>query len=113
MRSKLDGPGLLLLNGFFRRPDIEPLNPALTAVSSVLSPLLRRFCLLRCGLLLASLVSEVPGFLDVLLLRASQPSILDCAKAGHECREGCHRLRLLLAEVLGEPLVMDVMLKCR
>ena len=30
---------------------------------------------------------------------ASQPTILTRAKAGHECREGCHRLRLFLAEV--------------
>src|SRR4051812_48483517 len=74
MRSKLDGPGVLLLNGFFRCPNLEPLNPALTVVSSALSLLLRPLCLLRRGLPLASLVSEVPEFLDVLLLRASQLS---------------------------------------
>ena len=28
-----------------------------------------------------------------------QPTILTRAKAGHECREGCHGLRLFLAEV--------------
>ena len=44
---------------------------------------------------------------------ASQPAILARAKAGHECREGYHGLRLLLAEVSGEPLVTDVMLECR
>src|SRR3954465_14821654 len=74
MRSKLDGPGLLLLNGFFHLPDLEPLNAALTVVSSALSPLLRRLCLLRRGLSLLSLVSEVPRFLVLLLLRASQLS---------------------------------------
>ena len=74
MRSKLDEPGLFLLNGFFRWPDLEPLNPALTAVSSVLSPLLRRLCLLRPGLPLLFLASEVPGSLALLLLRASQLS---------------------------------------
>ena len=47
------------------------------------------------------------------VIAASQPAILARAKAGHECREGCHRLRLLLAEVSGEALVTDVMLKCR
>ena len=47
------------------------------------------------------------------VVAASQPAILARAKAGHECREGCHGLRLLLAEVSGEPLVTDVMLKCR
>ena len=52
--------------------DLEPLNPALTVVSLALSPLLRRLCLLRRGLSLVSLASEVSGFLDVLLLRASQ-----------------------------------------
>ena len=74
MRTKLDEPGLFLLNGFFRCPDLEPLNPALTVVSSALSPLLRRLCLLRRGLPLLSLASELPEFLDVLLLQASQLS---------------------------------------
>ena len=74
MRSRLDGPGLFLLYGFFRWPDLEPLNPALTAVSSVLSPLLRRLCLLRRGLPLLFLASKVPGSLALLLLRASQLS---------------------------------------
>ena len=74
MRSRLDGPGLFHLNGFFRLPDLEPLNSALTAVSSALSPLLRCLCLLHRGLALLSLASEVPGFLDVLLLRANQLS---------------------------------------
>ena len=43
----------------------------------------------------------------------SQPTILTRAKAGHECREGCHGLRLFLAEVSGEPFVADAMLKGR
>ena len=30
---------------------------------------------------------------------ASQPTIFTRAKAGHECRKGCHRLRLFLAEL--------------
>ena len=50
--------------------------------------------------------------LDVLLLRARQLSS-PAAKAGHECREGCHRLRLLLAKVAGKPLVTDVVLESR
>ena len=74
MRSKLDEPGLFLLNGFFRWPDLEPLNPALTVVSSVLSPLFQRLCLLRRGLPLLFPTSEVPGSLELLLLRASQLS---------------------------------------
>ena len=44
------------------------------AVPSVLSPLFRHLCLLRRGLSLLSLASEVPGLLDVLFLRASQLS---------------------------------------
>src|SRR3990170_4081979 len=36
---------------------------------------------------------------------ASQPTIVTRAKAGHECREGCHRFGLFLAEVAGEPFV--------
>ena len=47
------------------------------------------------------------------VVAASQLAILARAKAGHECREGFHRLRLLLAEVPGEPLITDVMLECR
>ena len=41
----------------------------------------------------------------------SQPAILTRTKAGHECREGCHRFWLFLAEVAGEPFVADVMLE--
>ena len=74
MRSKLDEPGLFLLYGFFRWLDLEPLNPALTAVSSVLSPLLRCLCLLHRGLPLLFLASAVPGSLALLLLWASQLS---------------------------------------
>ena len=74
MRPKLDEPRLFLLNGFFYWPDLEPLNPALTAVSSVLSSLFRRLCLLRRGLPLLFLASEVPGSLALLLLWASQLS---------------------------------------
>ena len=74
MQSKLDEPELFLLNGFFRWPDLEPMNPVLTTVSLVLSPLLRRLCLLRRGLPLLFLASEVPGLLVLLLLRASQLS---------------------------------------
>ena len=74
MRSKLDEPGLFLLNGFFRCPDLKPLNPSLTFMSSVLSPLLRRLYLLRRGLPLLSLASGLLEFLDGLLLRASQLS---------------------------------------
>ena len=58
MRSKLDEPMLFLLNGFFRWLDLEPLNPALTVVSSVWLPLIRRLCLLCRGLSLLSLASE-------------------------------------------------------
>ena len=74
MRSRLDGPGVFLLNGFFRCPDLEPLNPAFTVVSSALSPMFRCFCLLRRGLPLLFLMSESPEFFGVMLLRASQLS---------------------------------------
>ena len=52
--------------------------------------------------------ARIPG----CVVAASQPAILARAKAGHECREGCHGLWLLMAEVSGEPLIADVMLKC-
>ena len=63
MWSKLDEPGLFLLNGFFRWPDVEPLNPALIAMSSVLLSLLRCLYLLRRGLPLLFLALVVPGLL--------------------------------------------------
>ena len=44
---------------------------------------------------------------------ASQPTVLARAKVGHLCRESCHRLGFLLAEVSSEPLVMDIMLEGR
>ena len=75
MWSKLDEPGLFLLNAFFRCPDLKTLNPALNVVSSVLSPLLRCLFLFRCGLALLSLAFESPEFLGVMLLRASQLSL--------------------------------------
>ena len=41
----------------------------------------------------------------------SQPTVFSRTKAGHECREGCHRFRLFLTKVPGEPLIADVLLK--
>ena len=43
----------------------------------------------------------------------SQPTIFTRAKAGHECREGCHGLRLFLDAMAGEPFVTDAMFKGR
>ena len=47
------------------------------------------------------------------IFATGQPTILSRTKAGHECREGCHGLRLFLAEVAGEPFVTDAMFKGR
>ena len=41
----------------------------------------------------------------------SQPAVLTRNKAGLECCEGGHGLQIFLAEVPGEPLVADIMLK--
>ena len=43
----------------------------------------------------------------------SQPTVLTRAKAAHECREGCHRFGLFLAEIAGEPFVTDAMFEGR
>ena len=40
-----------------------------------------------------------------------QPTIPTRTKTGHQCREGCHGLRLFLAEVAGEPFITDAMFK--
>ena len=47
------------------------------------------------------------------VVTTSQPTVLTRAKAGHECREGCHRFGLFLAEMVGEPFVADAMFKGR
>ena len=47
------------------------------------------------------------------VVATGQPTILTRTKAGHECREGCHGLRLFLDEVAGEPFVTDTMFKGR
>ena len=47
------------------------------------------------------------------IFTTSQPAILTRTKAGHKCHEGCHRFRLFLAEVAGEPFVTDAIFKGR
>ena len=61
----------------------------------------------------AVIVTNVRGARMWRCAAASQPPVLARAKAGHECREGRHGLRFFLAEVSGEPLVADIMLKSR
>ena len=46
-----------------------------------------------------------------IVIDTGQPAILARAEAGHKHRKGRHGLRLFLAEVLGEPFVMDAMFK--
>ena len=45
------------------------------------------------------------------IVTTSKPAVFSCAKAGHECRECCHRLRLFLSKVPGKPLVTDIVLE--
>ena len=40
------------------------------------------------------------AYLAGCIFTSSQPAILTRAKTSHECRKGCHRLRLFLAEVV-------------
>ena len=47
------------------------------------------------------------------VVTTSQPTILSRAKAGHECREGCHGFWLFLAEVAGEPIITNATFKGR
>ena len=51
--------------------------------------------------------------LSSYVFATSQPAVLTRAKVGHECRKGCHRFWLFLAEVAGEPFVADAMFKGR
>ena len=43
----------------------------------------------------------------------SQPVVFTRTEAGHECREGCHRFLVFLAEVAGEPFVADAVFEGR
>ena len=65
----------------------------------------------------SGLVVAISGFRGVgiacIVFATGQPTIFTRTKAGHECREGCHGLRLFLAEVAGEPFVADVVFKGR
>ena len=51
----------------------------------------------------SELASAIPGlrgaYLTGYVVTTSQPTVLSRAKAGHECRKGCHGLHLFLAEV--------------
>ena len=59
--------------------------------------------------------TNVPGVRTTRVLghivATSEPALFSRAKAGHECHECCHRFRLFLYEVLGQPLVTDVVLE--
>ena len=45
------------------------------------------------------------------IVATSKPAIFSRAKAGHECRECCHRFRLFLSKVPGQPFVTDIVLE--
>ena len=45
------------------------------------------------------------------IVATSKPAVFSRAKAGHECRECCHRFRLFLSKVPGKPLVTDIVLE--
>ena len=45
------------------------------------------------------------------IVARSKPAVFSRAKAGHECRECCHRFWLFLSKVSGQPLVMDIVLE--
>ena len=76
------------------------------------------FVIVLALVLVASwLAIAVPGFGGARVAGAiastSKPAILSLAKAGHKCGKGCHALRLFLAEVSGDPFIMDAMFKGR
>ena len=63
------------------------------------------------------LIVAISGFrgagIACIVFAMGQPTVLIRTKAGHECREGCHGLRLFLSEVSGKPFVPDAMFKGR
>ena len=60
---------------------------------------------------------SIPGFgsarFTCTITATGEPAVFAHAKAGHECYQGCHGLRLLLDEVSGEPFVANAMFKGR
>ena len=65
----------------------------------------------------SGLVLAISGFrgagVACIVFATGQPTIFTRTKMGLECRDGYHGLRLLLAEMTGEPFVADAMLKGR
>ena len=59
--------------------------------------------------------TTVPGVRTTRVLghivATSKPAVFSRAKAGHECRECCHRFRLFLSKVPGKPLITDIVLE--
>ena len=45
------------------------------------------------------------------IVSTSKPAVFSRAKAGHECRECCHRFLLFLSKVSDKPLVTDIVLE--
>ena len=45
------------------------------------------------------------------IVAMSKLVVFSRAKAGHECRECCHRFRLFLSKVPGQPFVTDIVLE--
>ena len=93
-----------------------PLTGFGAAESGVNSRVLRSFIVVLTLVLVASwLAIAVLGFggsgVAGAIASTSKPAILSRAKTGHKCGEGCHGLRLFLAEVSGEPFVSDTMLE--
>ena len=84
---------------------MDPLNPALTIVSSAFVSAASELAVAVFGL--------GGGCLAGRIFTTSQPAVLTRAKAGHMCRKGFHRFWLFLAEVAGEPFIADAMFKGR
>ena len=63
------------------------------------------------------LAVAVPGFggsrVAGAIASTGKPAILSHTEAGHKCGKGCHGLRLFLAEVSGEPLILNAMFEGR
>lgn len=59
----------------------------------------------------------IPGFRGAraagTVASTGQPDVLSHAEAGHECSKSCHRFRIFLTEVSGEPFIADAMFKGR
>ena len=98
MRSRLEGPSLFFFVGLLPLAGLGATESGVDC--GVIGVVAIASAFLSIAPKLAGAVLGLGGAcLAGCVLATSQPTVLTRAKAGHECRKGCHIFRLFLAEV--------------